>query len=58
MLKREEIEELMREGADAWRAGMKASDCPYVPLTANAHTWLRGYKNAAFGASMNQRSPS
>lgn len=58
MLKREEIEELMREGAEAFLAGRQPSDCRYRPLSDAYATWLRGYNNAAFGASMNQRSPS
>lgn len=58
MLKREEIERLMREGAEAFLAGMKPTDCQYRPLSTEFATWLRGYQNAAFGASMSQRSMS
>jgi hypothetical protein len=51
MLSREEIESLMREGAEAFERGMDWSTCPYSLTSAAFATWQRGYSNAAFGAA-------
>jgi ribosome modulation factor len=51
VLSRDEIEQLMREGAEAFADGMAREHCPY-PLTSAAFaTWMRGYQNAAYGAA-------
>ncbi len=51
MLSRDEIEKLMREGAEAFENGMSRQNCPYRPLSAPFATWMRGYQNAAYGAA-------
>lgn len=56
MLSRERIEDLAREGRGAFERGGDERDCRYVRESAEWLTWMRGFKNAAFGASM-QRNP-
>ena len=56
MLSREQIEQLMRDGAEAFENGMTREDCPYPLTSAQFATWTRGYQNAAFGAAMSSRS--
>lgn len=56
MLSREQIEQLMREGAEAFEDGMTRENCPYPPTSAQFATWTRGYQNAAYGAAMSSRS--
>lgn len=51
MLTREDIERLMREGAEAFERGMSKSACPYPMMSAAFATWMRGYQNAAYGAA-------
>ena len=51
MLSREQIEQYMREGNEAFERGMSESTCPYPLLSAPFCTWLRGYQNAAYGAA-------
>lgn len=51
MLSRDEIEGLMREGAEAFERGMDRDACPYPLVSAQFATWLRGFQNAAFGAA-------
>lgn len=51
MLSREEIETLMREGAEAFTRGMSENVCPYRMFSQEFGTWLRGYQNAAYGAT-------
>jgi ribosome modulation factor len=50
MLSRDEIEQLMGEGAKAFEHGMSRDTCPYPITSAQFTTWLRGFQNAAFGA--------
>jgi ribosome modulation factor len=50
MLSRDEIDGLMREGAEAFASGMARDTCPYPITSAAFATWLRGFQNAAFGA--------
>ncbi len=54
MLTKEQIEQFMREGAEAFEAGMSRENSPYPRMSAPAATWLRGYQNAAFGAAMHR----
>jgi ribosome modulation factor len=56
VLSRDEIEQLMREGAEAFENGMSRDDCPYPITSAHFATWTRGYQNAAFGAALSSRS--
>lgn len=56
MLSRDEIEKLMREGAEAFEHRMSAANCPYRLLSAPFATWMRGYQNAAFGAAQQEKS--
>jgi ribosome modulation factor len=56
VLSREQIEQLMRDGAEAFENGMKRESCPYPLTSAQFATWTRGYQNAAFGAAMSSRS--
>lgn len=56
MLSRERIEELMREGAEAFQAGMSRQSCFYPLASAEFATWMRGYQNAAYGAAFSERS--
>jgi hypothetical protein len=51
VLTREQIETLMREGAEAFEDGMARNSCPYPLTSAEFATWTRGYQNAAFGAA-------
>jgi hypothetical protein len=51
MLSREEIEMLMREGAEAFERGMESNACPYRMFSTEFGCWLRGYQNAAYGAA-------
>lgn len=51
MLSREQIEELMREGAEAFEAGMSRDSCPYPLMSSAFATWMRGFQNAAYGAA-------
>jgi ribosome modulation factor len=51
MLSRDDIERLMREGAEAFDRGMGENACPYPMLSSAMCTWMRGYQNAAFGAA-------
>lgn len=55
MLSRDEIETLMREGAEAFENGMTLGNCPYRLLSASFATWMRGYQNAAFGAAQQEK---
>lgn len=50
MLQRDEIEKLMRDGAEAFAHGMRLEMCPYPRMSDHAATWRRGYQNAALGA--------
>lgn len=54
MLSREDIERLMREGAEAFEDGMTRDICPYPLTSAQFATWTRGYQNAAFGAALSR----
>lgn len=54
MLSREDIERLMREGAEAFEHGMRREDCPYPITSAAFATWTRGFQNAAFGAALSR----
>ncbi|WAL81327.1 hypothetical protein OYT13_15860 [Pandoraea sp. XJJ-1] len=56
MLTREQIEELMREGAEAFEVGMARDSCPYPLMSAAFATWTRGYQNAAYGAAFSGAS--
>ena len=56
MLTKEQIEQFMREGAEAFLDGMARENCPYPRMSAPAATWLRGYQNAAYGAAMQRWS--
>lgn len=51
VLSREEIETLMREGAEAFERRMRPLDCHYSRTSAQFATWMRGYQNAAYGAA-------
>lgn len=55
MFSREEIEALMRQGAEAFERGMSQSNCPYPLLSAPFATWMRGYQNAAYGAAHQEK---
>lgn len=55
MLSRDEIEKLMREGAEAFESGMPSYACPYSFASANFATWMRGYQNAAYGAAQQEK---
>ncbi|RQS22422.1 Rmf/CrpP family protein [Burkholderia sp. Bp8995] len=50
MLKRDDIEKLMRAGADAFARGQHIGSCPHPLMSDAAATWRRGYQNAAYGA--------
>jgi hypothetical protein len=55
MLSRDEIETLMREGAEAFENGMALGNCPYRLLSTSFATWMRGYQNAAYGAAQQEK---
>ncbi|KKB61537.1 hypothetical protein WM40_22620 [Robbsia andropogonis] len=52
MLSRAEIEKAMSEGAEAYQSRMKRTNNPYPMFTDQHASWLRGYQNAHFGASL------
>ena len=49
MLKQEDIDQLMRAGAEAFSRGQRIDSCPHPRLSDLAATWRRGYQNAAYG---------
>jgi ribosome modulation factor len=55
MLTRDDIEMLMREGAEAFARGMGKGVCPYPLMSAAFATWMRGYQNAAYGAAHSEK---
>ncbi|WP_155634480.1 Rmf/CrpP family protein [Burkholderia stagnalis] len=50
MLKRDDIERLMRAGAEAFARGQDIGSCPHPLMSDAAATWRRGFQNAAYGA--------
>ncbi|MBJ9695743.1 ribosome modulation factor [Burkholderia cenocepacia] len=50
MLKREDIDRLMRAGAEAFARDQRIESCPHPRMSDAAATWRRGYQNAAYGA--------
>ncbi|KVP11975.1 hypothetical protein WJ85_17235 [Burkholderia ubonensis] len=50
MFKRDDIEKLMRAGAEAYARGQLIGSCPHPLMSDAAATWRRGYQNAAYGA--------
>lgn len=49
-LTREDIESIMKEGAQAFTEGLDKDAVPYSKYTDNGRLWLRGYVNAEYGS--------
>lgn len=49
-LTREEIEQYMKEGTEAFKAGMKQKHIPYSVYSDKGRLWLRGFVNSEYGS--------